>query len=187
MEDEIPDYYRDLAENEEDVEASNAGKDPDVSEASVGEEAPASYHADAFQLPYPSDDWQDETVYTLTGPVLDEVTHNITIHTDTDVEADSVYDFAAREIALLKSQLEEGRILINDPIELDCGLSAYRAIYVRDPEDDQRLYQEQIFVLEEGRGYALTTTCTRQSRKQLGETIEHMMRSFTPTGMMQEA
>ena len=34
------------------------------------------------------------------GPTIDGVTHNITVNIDNVVEADSVYDFVAQELAL---------------------------------------------------------------------------------------
>jgi hypothetical protein len=99
---------------------------------------------------------------------------------DDEVEADSVYDFAAQEIALLEPQLEGFRLLVDDPIELDCGEPAYRAIFCWYPEDDLKLYQEQIYVLPDERGYTLTASFTRNTRKQLGAAVERMMLSFTP-------
>jgi hypothetical protein len=119
-------------------------------------------------------------VYTITGPTIDDVTHNITVNIDDEVEADSVYDFAAQEIALLEPQLEGFRLLVDDPIELDCGEPAYRAIFCWYPEDDLKLYQEQIYVLPDERGYTLTASFTRNTRKQLGAAVERMMLSFTP-------
>jgi hypothetical protein len=59
------------------------------------------YHADAFRLARPEGEWTNGSVYTITGPTIDGVTHNITVNIDDDVEADSVYDFAAQEIALV--------------------------------------------------------------------------------------
>lgn len=151
---------------------------------SPGETSP--YRADAFQVQRPGGQWHDGSVHTIVGPTLDGITHNIMIHADLDVEAESLYAFAAQGIALLEAELDECRLLINDSIELDCGVPAYRVIVVWYPSDDQRLYQEQLFVLQGGRGYTLTTTFTRETRKQLGETVERMMRSFTPTGAIHD-
>jgi len=143
------------------------------------------YYADAFVLPLPGEEWQDQSVYTITGPTIDGVTHNITVNIDDEVEADSVYDFAAQEIALLEPQLDGCRVLIDDPIELDCGDPAYRAIFLWYPEEDLKLYQEQIYVLPDSRGYTLTASFTRETRKRLGAEVERMMLSFTPVDVNQ--
>lgn len=187
MPDSIPEYYRHLAEDT--GEENGSEQQVDRKEASGDEETnsqdapskPTVYRADAFRLRRPEGEWQDGSVYTITGPTIDGVTHNITINIDDEVEGDSVYDFAAQELALVEAQLDGCRLLIDNPIELDCGAPAYRGIYCWYPEDDLKLYQEQIYVLQDDRGYTLTASFTRETRKQLGEEVERMMLSFTPT------
>ena len=83
-----------------------------------------NYRADAFRLLHPEGQWQDGSIYTLTGPTTDGVTHNITINIDDEVEADSVYDFAAQELALLEPQLDGCRVLLDGPLGLSCGRPA---------------------------------------------------------------
>lgn len=188
--DSISEYYRHLADetgDENDQERRGREKTNPENEGTAQDppSEPTVYRADAFRLLRPEGDWQDGSVYTITGPTIDGVTHNITINIDDGVEADSVYDFAAQEIALLEPQLEGCRILIDDPIELDCGEPAYRAIFLWYPEDDLKLYQEQIYVLPDDRGYTLTASFTRSTRKQLGAEVERMMLSFTPLDMNQ--
>ena len=141
---------------------------------------PVSYRANAFCLQLPGAAWTDESVYTITGPIIDGVNHNITIITDDEVEADSVYDFAAKEIATLEPLLDDCRVLMHDPVELDSGEPAYRAIFCWYPKEDLKLYQEQIYVLHDGCGYTLTASFTARTRKTLGPEVEQMMRSFTP-------
>lgn len=189
MTDSIPEYYRHLAEetgDENDQERRRRQKTNSDNEGTAQDTPPdpVVYRADAFRLLFPEGDWQDGSVYTITGPTVDGVTHNITVTIDDEVEADSVYDFAAQEIALLELQLDGCRVLIDDPIELDCGEPAYRALFVWTPEDDLKLYQEQIYVLQNSRGYTLTASFTRTTRKQLGAQVERMMLSFTPTEEM---
>lgn len=178
MSDPVPEYYRDLTDEDESNEDE---PDASASTTDADEDVPVLYHADAFQMQRPGGDWQDGSVHTLVGPTVDGITHNIMINTVPDVETDSLYEFAAEGMALLEAELDGARLLIDDTIELDCGLPAYRVIALWYPSEDQRLYQEQLFVLQDDQGYTLTTTFTRATRKQLGETVERMMRSFTPT------
>ena len=185
MSESFPEYYQHLAEVPEeeanpDQEAESPRSSQQEGEDGQQPSEPAVYRADAFRLLRPEGGWQDSSVYTITGPTIDDVTHNITVNIDDEVEADSVYDFAAQEIALLEPQLEGFRLLVDDPIELDCGEPAYRAIFCWYPEDDLKLYQEQIYVLPDERGYTLTASFTRNTRKQLGAAVERMMLSFTP-------
>lgn len=184
MDDTLPDYYRDLVADEGETNVSDDEADRASESGSSGATArdtsPPPYHADAFRIQRPSGAWTDEeTLYTLMGPTLDGVTHNITIHTADSVEAATVDAFAARQIAGLRAELEACRILVDDPVALHCGVPAYRAIFVWQPQE-RRLYQEQIYVLQDGRGYTLTASFTRQTRKELGERVEAIMLGFTP-------
>ena len=186
MSESVPEYYQHLAEDPE--EEANPDQEAEFPRSSrqEGEEKqqpsePTVYRADAFRLLRPEGEWQDSSVYTITGPTIDGVTHNITVNIDTEVEADSVYDFAAQELALVEATLEKCRMLVDDPIELDCGEPAYRGIFCWYPEDDLKLYQEQIYVLQDSRGYTLTASFTRGTRKRLGTEVERMMLSFIPT------
>jgi len=186
MSDSIPDYYRHLAEKSGEENGPGQQADPERGSEDGNTDSqdvpaePTVYRADAFRLLRPEGEWQDGSIYTLTGPTIDGVTHNITINIDDEVEADSVYDFAAQELALVEAQLDGCRLLIDDPIELDCGESAYRGIFCWYPEDDLKLYQEQIYVLHDDRGCTLTASFTQTTRKQLGAEVERMMLSFTP-------
>ena len=119
-------------------------------------------------------------VYTLTGPTIDGIQHNITINIAPDPEADALDAFAQQQVAALEPNLDECRILMDDRVELENGHPAHRAIFVWHPEDDLRLYQEQLYVWHDGCGYTLTASFTRKTRKQIGPEVERMMLSFNP-------
>jgi len=187
MSDSIPEYYRHLAEQRAEEETpDSAARRPEAERTRGGPQADApepsteTYRADAFQLDLPAGEWQDRSVYTLTGPTVDGVQHNITVMQDPDVEAETLYDFAGEQMAALEMQLDGCQVLLDDEIQLTSGRPAYRVIYVWHPNDDLRLYQEQLYVLHDACGYTLTASFTRTTRKQIGAEVEHMMRTFTP-------
>lgn len=189
MADSIPDYYRHLAEREEpsgdarpDGSSAPEAQGDSAAPSADGANDPVPHRADAFRMMLPGPRWADRSTYTLTGPVAGGVQHNITIHAVEDVGADTVYDFGAQELALLDAKLDGCQILMTDPIDLDCGLPAFRAIYFWYPEPDLKLYQEQIYVLRDEHAYVLTASFTAKTRKRLGPPVEAMMRSFTPRG-----
>ena len=191
MADSIPEYYRHLAEQRA---ASNAERDAPSSQPAedavdAGREppAPVPYRANAFRMMLPSDAWTDRSLYTLTGPTIDGIQHNITVNVVQDPEAEDLAAFADEQLESLEAALDDCQVLMTDPVELACGLPARRAIYVWRPSDDLQLYQEQIYVMEDSHGYVLTSSFTRKTRKQLGAAVEHMMLSFTPRGYASEA
>ena len=142
-------------------------------------EFPKPYRANRFNFSL-GKDWTDETVYILGGPVTDGVQHNITIHVEPDVPTEALLDYADAQIQSLEAQLQQCRVLKRDQVELDMGLPAYRAIFTWYPAKDQRLYQEQLYVLHQQTGYTLTATFTTKTRKTLGPQVERIMLSFTP-------
>lgn len=182
MSDDIPDYYRSLAESEYDGKVSGT-MDAAPSENTSEEKRSKTkfYRADSFQMMLPRGGWRDKSVYTFTGPTVNGRPQSIIVTTAEEIEANAVADFAAKNIESVTPELDECRVLVNDSIELDCGHPAHRVILVwTSSTEDTRLYAEQLFVLSEGRGYVLTATFTRSSRKQIGEEVEHMMLSFRP-------
>ena len=127
------------------------------------------------------EDWQDKTVYTITGPVTDGIQHNITIMIDEDVEVDNLRDFADWNVATLENELKGCRLLKQGEITLANGLPAYKAIFSWYPTEELRIYQEQIYLLVNKTGYKLTASFTKKTRKTLGPQVERMMLSFNPT------
>ncbi len=126
------------------------------------------------------EDWQDKTVFTITGPVTDGIQHNITIMVDHDVEVDNLQDFADWNVGTLENELKGCRVLKQGEINLNNGIPAYKVVYVWYPTEELRIYQEQILVLVNKTGYKLTASFTKKTRKTLGPQVERMMLSFNP-------
>jgi hypothetical protein len=169
----IPDYYK------------NYKKPAGTSEPSPpqlvlkGTPPEIEYQANSFTINL-YEEWQDKTVFTITGPVTDGVQHNITIMVDHEVEVDNLRDFTDLNVETLENELKGCRMLKKGQITLNNGLPAYKAIFSWYPTEELRIYQEQIYVLVEKTGYKLTATFTKKTRKTLGPQVERMMLSFNP-------
>jgi hypothetical protein len=137
------------------------------------------YQANLFRL-HLYEEWEDKTVYTLTGPVTDGIQHNITIVADREVGNVSLRDYADWNIDTLETELKSCRLLKKEEIKLANGMPAYRAIFSWWPTDELRIYQEQIVLLAGNVGYKLAATFTKKTRKTLGPAVELMMLSFQP-------
>lgn len=138
-----------------------------------------TYRGNEFSINL-NDDWQDKTVFTITGPVTDGIQHNITIMVEHDIEVDSLRDFADWNVATLEEQLKGCRVLKQGEINLNNGIPAYKVVYVWYPTEELRIYQEQILVLVHKTSYKLTASFTKKTRKTLGPHVERMMLSFNP-------
>ncbi len=138
-----------------------------------------SFLANTFELSFP-DDWQDKTIYTLTGPVEDAIQHNVVITLEQNSDFETVREYAEWQIGALEQELKACRLLKKGSITLANGVPAYKAIFSWHPTDTVKVYQEQIFVLAERTAYKLTATFNKKTRKTLGPQVERMMLSFTP-------
>ena len=138
-----------------------------------------TYNAEKFVINIDKE-WKDKTIFTLTGPVSDGIQHNILITMEEDIPFDAVIDYAEWQIAALEDELKGCLLLLKGEVKLDNGMPAYEAMFRWYPSDDLRIYQHQIFVLHENKGYKLTASFTKKTRKTLGPEVERMMLSFKP-------
>lgn len=182
MADRVPDYYRQFAKKRPPKPTEAARPTAHRRRTAPPVDPPAmEYRAHDFTLRH-YEPWKDETAYVLGGPVADEIRHNLTVAVGREVEADSLVDFADWQVKSVEETLQGCRLLLKDRIELECGLPAYRAIFVWYPSEELRIYQEQVYVLHETTGYTLTASFSKKTRKTLGPRVERMMMSFTPAG-----
>lgn len=182
MSTDVPDYYRSLASSDD---ASDSESEDKASSAPASNEDTGpgcrTYRADAFALTVPTEGWQDQSLYAFSGPTVDDMTHRMSISITAAVDTDRVADFADEKMNAFPEQFESCDLLIHNPVELDCGHPAHRAIFVQCPDDSRRTYQEQIYTVHSDTGYTLTAAFTPTSRKQIGRAVEAMMLSFQPT------
>jgi len=141
------------------------------------ESAKTGFRGNTFTINTPQG-WQDMTVYTIAGPVEDDMQHNIVVNIAYDLEADSVATLGKLQIETLEAQLQGLRILKHGEITLNSGQEAYEVIFRWEPTNYGKLYQRQIYVLSGKTAYTLTTTFTRKTRKTKGPEIDRIMMSF---------
>ncbi len=143
------------------------------------EESAVKYVSNKFELKI-LDEWQDKTIFTLTGPVTDGIQHNVIITHEPDVEMDSVEEYGEWQIQGVLSSLKGCMLLKKGAKKLLNGMDAYEAIFSWYPTDELRIFQQQIYVLHEKVGYKITASFTKKTRKTLGPQVERMMLSFNP-------
>ena len=173
MSTQLPDYYRQFAEKRppDARPRPSQAQRPNERPEPQGEPPSVAYEADSFSIKL-YEEWQDKTVYVLGGPATDDVQHNITVTVGKDVEVEALIDFADWQVKSLEQTLKGCRLLLKDRVELLCGLPAYRAVFVWYPAEEKRIYQEQLYVLYEGRGYTLTASFTKKTFRTLGPRVE---------------
>ena len=186
----IPDYYRQFqnqSEQKKEQEAKSPKEDPKKKPDQPAEKPKPKkiddktviFQGNGFTIKQLAD-WQDKTIYTLTGPVTDGIQHNVIINIDKDVPFDSLSDYADFQIKTLEQELKGCMLLKRGATKLDNGTEAYEAIFKWYPVNDFRIYQHQIYILIEKTAYKLTASFSKKTRQTLGPQVERMMLSFNP-------
>lgn len=183
----IPDYYRQFQNQPEEKKEENKKVEISSPDSAVREQPKAQpkkvedktrpYNADQFSFNL-LEDWQDKTIFTLTGPVTDGIQHNVLINVDPDVPFDTVEEYAAWQIKTLEDELKGCILLKEGKLKLDNNMDAYEAIFSWYPTNELRIYQHQIYVLQDKTAYKMTASFTKKTRQTIGPSVIRMMLSF---------
>jgi hypothetical protein len=189
----IPDYYKQFqnqpAKKEEEAKKPEAKEQPQKPEQK--QEPPLSkkptkvtdktklFQGNGFTINQ-LEEWEDKTIYTLTGPVTDGIQHNVILNIDKKVPFETLEEYADWQIKTLETELKGCTLLKRGETKLTNGTEAYEAIFKWYPTDEIRIYQHQIYVLVEKTAYKFTASFTKKTRKTLGPQVERMMLSLNP-------
>ncbi len=188
----IPDYYRQFQnqpEQKKEGEKSPEAKQPVSAEVKKeqpkvqpkpAEDKTVIFQGNGFTINQ-LQDWEDKTIYTLTGPVTDGIKHNVILNVEADLPFDTLKEYAEYQIKTLEQELKGCMLLKQGETKLFDGTEAYEAIFKWYPLNDFKIYQHQIYVLHEKTGYKLTASFTKKTRQTIGPQVERMMLSFKPS------
>ena len=181
MSEQVPEYYQHLdTPSTQDAKGQQRRSAEEVDEEEETGASSQIYRADSFLLTLPCSAWTDGTVYSFVGPVVDGLRHTITVTQIEELDVGTPAAFAEQEMNDLESTLDGWGLLMEGPLPMVGETSAHRVIFRWTPEANRTLYQEQIYTLHDGGGSILSAGFTDQSRRQIGDRVERMMRSFRP-------
>jgi hypothetical protein len=181
-EEKKPEQKQEAQRSEEKVQSKKPEqkKDTDaVRERAQFVDKTVPYTANEFTLNL-LEDWQDKTIFTLTGPVTDGIQHNVIINVDEEIDFDSLEEYAEWQIKTLETELKGCTLLKRGETKLASGTTAYEAIFKWYPVEDVRIYQHQIYILIEKVAYKMTASFTKKTRQTIGPAVVRMMLSFNP-------
>ena len=189
----IPDYYRQFQNQpSEEKKEEKASESSDLEKTKVSQQkqsvkqetqAPVAqdktviFRGNGFTVNQ-LEEWEDKTIYTITGPVIDGVQHNVIVNVDREMVFDTLQEYADWQIKTLEEELKGCTLLKRGETKLTNGTDAYEAIFSWYPLDDFRIYQHQIYVLIDKIAYKLTASFTKKTRQTIGPSIVRMMLSF---------
>ncbi len=189
----IPDYYRQFQnqpadEKNKNVNTTEAGQTKQSHQTQVSanpgqpgavQDKTVPFSANEFTINM-LEDWEDKTIYTLTGPVTDGIQHNLIITMDKENPFDTLKEYAEWHIKTMETDLKGCTLLKKGETNLTNGTDAYEAVFSWYPQDEVKIYQHQIFVLFEKTVFKLTASFTKKTRQTIGPQVLRMMLSFNP-------
>lgn len=125
--------------------------------------------------------WTDTTVFTFQGPNDSGVQHNLVLVIDPAVEKD------IEVAAYAKQQLENSKLvlpgfeMINEQEKTFIpDIPAYETVYKYIPADEVIIFQKQIFMIIDGKGYSFTSSFSKKTLKTIANEVDEIIASFIP-------
>ena len=130
-----------------------------------------------FSLTLPKN-WPGMANYMLLGPEMEGEQPSIQISVEENIKAKSAAEYARQRIAVLEEHLPGCQILHQGEAALANGQKGYQIEFSWSPEDNQQLYQQQIFVVSGSNGYNLTAIFTEKTYKAMSQEVTSILMSF---------
>lgn len=131
-----------------------------------------------FQLTLP-EQWKETTIHTFEGPHDSGVQHNLVLLIDPAVPKKSdLKEYARKQSGTTKETLP-GFALINETAKtLQSGVPAYEIVYKYVPADGVELFQKQVFVIIEDKGYIFSATFSKKTLQTVAYEVEEIINSM---------
>jgi hypothetical protein len=133
-----------------------------------------------FQLTFP-EGWKETTVYTFEGPHDSGVQHNLVLVIDPYVpKKTDLEEYAKMQFGTNKEVLP-GFALINETEKtFSNGVQGYEIVYQFAPSDEHLLFQKQVFLIIEEKGYIFTSTFSKKTLQTIAAEVDRIIANFRP-------
>jgi hypothetical protein len=126
------------------------------------------------------DSWKNETIYTYKGPDDSGVQHNLVVMVDTELETQDLNSYAQQRIQAMMNTLNGFELLGQRERPLKSGLGAYEAVFKWIPTEGKVIFQKQVYLISDGKGYNFTASFSKKTLKTIGNDVDAIIDSFTP-------
>ena len=125
--------------------------------------------------------WEDKTIFTFQGPLDSGVQHNIVLLVDSTIDRKTVLaEYVKSQMATSKEALPGFEMINEGEKVLPSGAKAYEVVYKYMPSDEQALFQKQLYVIEDGKAYAFTSTFSKKTLQTIASEVDQIIASFRP-------
>ena len=133
-----------------------------------------------FSLNLP-EGWSDTTVFTFQGLNDSGVQHNLVLVIDPAVEKDmEVAAYAKQQLEVSKLALPGFEMINEKEKTMSAGIPAYEIVYKYIPADEVIIFQKQVFMIIDGKGYSFTSSFSKKTLKTIANEVDEIIASFFP-------
>ena len=125
--------------------------------------------------------WADITTHTFQGPNESGVQHNLVIIIDSSVEKKmDLKTYVSKQLDTSKIALPGFELISEKEKTLSSGVDAYEIVYKYIPADEVIIFQKQVILLIDGKGYLFTASFSKKTLKTIANEVDEIIASFMP-------
>lgn len=131
-----------------------------------------------FQLSLP-DGWKETTVHTFQGPHDGGVQHNLVLVIDPDVpKKTDLKEYARQQSGVTKETLPGFALIKENETTMPNGVHAFEIVYKYVPGEGIELFQKQVFMIIEGKGYIFSATFSKKTLQTIANEVDEIIKSM---------
>jgi hypothetical protein len=132
----------------------------------------------SFQINLP-DGWKETTIHTFQGPHDSGVQHNLVLVIDTDVpKKTDLKEYARRQAGVTKETLPGYALIREAEKKMPDGTPAFEIVYKYVPAEGVELFQKQVFIIIENRGYIFSATFSKKTLQTIALEVDEIIKSL---------
>jgi hypothetical protein len=133
-----------------------------------------------FQITFPSS-WCETSIYSFQGPHDSGIQHNLVLTIDSNVPKNTdLILWAKQQFGTSKESLPGFELINEKEITLTSGIAAYEIVCRYCPSDARALFQKQVFIIIEEKGYIFTATFSKKTLKTIANEVDEIIASIMP-------
>ncbi|MEP0828841.1 MAG: DcrB-related protein [bacterium] len=132
-----------------------------------------------FQIKLPSG-WEDQTIYTYTGPEDSGVQHFLTLVVDKSAGKTELADYVRERRELTLNTMPGMEVLKEEARTLAGGFPAIELVFKWIPSDANVIYRKQVYLIVDKIGYIFSANFSKKTIKTIGTEVDRIIDSFNP-------
>jgi hypothetical protein len=133
-----------------------------------------------FQLNL-SEGWKETTIHTFQGPHDGGVQHNLVLVIDPNVpKKTDLKEYARMQSGTTKEALPGFALIKESEVTMPGGTPAFEIIYKYVPGENIELFQKQVFMIIENKGYIFSATFSKKTLQTIAYEVDQIIASFNP-------